>query len=99
MRETGPPQQPGAAGIGVLELVAPDGRCLATLIKQVAHQPIQIAVPDRAREDWPRAGDAERTAVSWESDKWFFPATAILQQKMDELISNEQEDKASYFLY
>ena len=72
----GPP-----AGIGVLELIAPDGRCVATLIKQVAHQPIQIAVPDRAREDWPRVGDKERTAVRWDSDRWFFPDTTTCRTK------------------
>lgn len=90
---------PGAAGIGALELFAPDGRCVATLIKQVAHQPIQIAVPDRAQEDWPRPGDTERTAVYWSnSDKWFFPNTKTLQNKMDELINDEQQDKAGFFI-
>ena len=91
--------RPAAAGIGALELLAPDGRCVATLIKQVAHQSVQIALPGRARENWPREADKERTVVRCpESDRLFFADTETLQKKMDELISDEQEDKASYFL-
>jgi hypothetical protein len=90
---------PSAVGIGALELFAPDGSCVATLIKQVAHQSIQIAVPDREREDWPRPGDTERTGLHWpEPDKWFFPNTDTLRQRMDELLNDEQRDKGGFFL-
>lgn len=90
---------PDAAGIGALELVAPDNRCVATLIKELAHEPIQIAVPDREREDWPRPGDTRWTAVRWEEDKWFFPDTKILQQRMDDVINDDQQDKGTYYLH
>ncbi|GBG37465.1 hypothetical protein [Mycobacterium montefiorense] len=95
---TKPP--PTAAGIGVLELFAPEGNCVGTLIKQTADQPIRIAVPGRAEEDWPRVGDTQRTALRCpQSDKWFFPDTSLLQQKMIELINDDHNDKGGYFLY
>ena len=91
--------EPSAAGIGALDLFAPDGSCVATLMKQAANQPIQIVVPGREREDWPRSQDTEQTAVYWpEPDKWFFPKTNTLQNKMDELINDEQQDKGGFFV-
>jgi hypothetical protein len=88
-----------ATDLGYLELLCREEHCVARLKKQVAHQPIRIALPGQAPEEWPREGDEERTWVHCPlCDEWCGGDTSVLQQIMDELLSDESENEDSYIL-
>ena len=47
-----------------IDLACPDGHVAGHLIRQSEHHPIEIDLPDREREEWPRGGDTMYTHLT-----------------------------------
>jgi hypothetical protein len=90
---------PGAEGIGELDLLCPQEDVVARLIKQATHQPIQLSLPGRARQNWPR--DDEGPDFIEDCPTCHRPVqghTAAIQANMDELVNDRNEHRGGLVL-
>jgi hypothetical protein len=88
-------------GLLKMDLLCPRGHVAARLIRQVAHDPIRIDLPGRARAEWPREDDETYTRLDCQGCNpplQIYGPTPAIQQKATELSEDEFDWQGSYRL-
>jgi hypothetical protein len=79
-------------GLLKMDLACPEGHVAGHLIRQIEHHPIEIDLPDTAREEWPRGGDKLYTHLTCHScNRRIYGSTEAIQEKATWLSESESE--------
>ncbi len=86
-------------GLLEMDLTCPEGHVAGRLIRQIEHHPIEIDLPDTAREEWPRGGDTLYTHLICPGCKRrIYGSTAAIQEKATWLSESESERESKHSL-
>ena len=86
-------------GLLKMDLACPEGHVVGHLIRQIAHHPIEIDLPDTAREEWPRGGDKMYTYLTCHGcNRRIYGSTEAIQEKATWLSESESEFQGRHSL-
>jgi hypothetical protein len=86
-------------GLLEMDLTCPEGHVVGLLIRQIEHQPIEIDLPDTAREEWPRGGDKMYTHLTCQGcNRRIYGSTEAIQEKAAWLSDSASERQGKHCL-
>jgi hypothetical protein len=77
-------------GLLKMDLACPEGHLAGLLIRQTEHDPIEIDLAERAREEWPRGGDKLYTHLTCPGcNRRIYGSTEAIKEKATWLSDSE----------
>ena len=82
-----------------MELACPEGHVAGHLVRQSADRPIEIDLPDREREEWPRGGDKLYTHLTCPGcNRRIYGSTEAINEKATWLSDSESGSEGRHSL-
>ena len=80
-------------GLIDMGLTCPEGHVVGRLIRQIEHHPLEIDLPDTAREEWPREGDTLYTHLTCPGcdNRHVYGSTEAIKEKATWLSESESQ--------
>jgi hypothetical protein len=82
-----------------MDLTCPEGHVAGQLIRNIGRQAIEIQVPDKAPEEWPRGGDTMFTYLTCPGcDRRVYGSTDAIRERATWLSESESESQGRHSL-